>query len=137
MDVGTTHGLCKVKSVHCYPPVVGKTCAIYSEACAGGSALTFAGLWDEWRDGTSGQRLKSCTMIITEANAFVADVHDRMPVILAANDFEAWLRGEAGVELLKPAPGDALQRWPVSMRVNSSKAPTEDPTLILPADVAV
>jgi putative SOS response-associated peptidase YedK len=53
-----------------------------------------------------------------------------MPVILAENDFEPWLRREAGVELLKPAPDDLLRRWPVSTRVNSSKAPADDPNLI-------
>ncbi len=53
-----------------------------------------------------------------------------MPVILAEKDFEPWLRSEAGLELLKPAPEDALQRWPVSKRVNSSKVPVDDPTLI-------
>jgi hypothetical protein len=35
-----------------------------------------------------------------------------------------------GIELLQPAPDDMLQRWPVSKRVNSSKAPAEDATLI-------
>jgi putative SOS response-associated peptidase YedK len=57
-------------------------------------------------------------MIITEPNAFVAEVHDRMP----------WLRNEVGLELLKPAPEDLLRRS--SQRVNSSKAPVDDPTLI-------
>jgi putative SOS response-associated peptidase YedK len=69
-------------------------------------------------------------MIITEANAFVAEVHDRMPVLLGDKDFEPWLRGSAGVELLKPAANDLLQRWPVSKRVNSSRAPADDATLI-------
>jgi putative SOS response-associated peptidase YedK len=69
-------------------------------------------------------------MIITEPNEFVAEVHDRMPVLLAEKDFEPWLRGEAGVEVLKPAANDLLQRWPVSRRVNSSRAPDDDPTLI-------
>jgi putative SOS response-associated peptidase YedK len=69
-------------------------------------------------------------MIITEPNDFVAEVHDRMPVLLAEKDFEPWLSGNAGLELLKPAPNDLLQRWPVSKRVNSSKAPAEDQTLI-------
>ena len=95
-----------------------------------GSPLTFAGLWDEWKERASGETLKSCTMIITEPNALAAEVHDRMPVILAKKDFEPWLRSEAGLELLKPAPEDPLQRWPVSKRVNSSKAPVDDPTLI-------
>jgi putative SOS response-associated peptidase YedK len=44
--------------------------------------------------------------------------------------FAPWLTGEAGMEYLKPAPNDYLQRWPVSKRVNSSKADADDPTLI-------
>jgi putative SOS response-associated peptidase YedK len=48
-------------------------------------------------------------MIITEPNNFVADIHDRMPVLLADKDFEPWLNGSAGLELLKPAPDDLLQ----------------------------
>jgi putative SOS response-associated peptidase YedK len=66
--------------------------------------------------------LKSCTMIITEANKFVAEVHDRMPVLLAEQDYEPWLSGKAGLELLKPAAENMLQKWPVSKRVNSSRA---------------
>ena len=69
-------------------------------------------------------------MIITEPNEFVAEVHDRMPALLAEKDFEPWLKGEAGVEMLKPAANDLLQRRPVSRRVNSSRAPDDDPTLI-------
>ena len=69
-------------------------------------------------------------MIITEPNKFVAEVHDRMPVLLAEEDFEPWLNGKAGLELLKPAPDNALQKWTVSRRVNSSRASDDDPTLI-------
>jgi putative SOS response-associated peptidase YedK len=93
-------------------------------------APTIAGLWDEWRDKASGETLKSCTMIITEPNEFVAEVHDRMPVLLAEDGFEPWVSGKAGLELLKPAPNDLLQKWPVSRRVNSSRASDDDPTLI-------
>jgi putative SOS response-associated peptidase YedK len=45
-------------------------------------------------------------------------------------DFPRWLAGTAGTELLKPAPDDYLRVWPVSRRVNSSRAPSDDPTLI-------
>jgi putative SOS response-associated peptidase YedK len=55
----------------------------YFTARDGSPALTIAGLWDEWRDRESGETLRSCTMIITEPNALVAEVHDRMPVLLA------------------------------------------------------
>lgn len=108
----------------------------YFTARDGSPALTIAGLWDEWKNRETGERLKSCTMIITEPNGFVAEVHDRMPVLLAEKQFEPWLNGEAGMEYLKPAPNDFLQRWPVSKRVNSSRANAEDATLIERAELA-
>jgi putative SOS response-associated peptidase YedK len=92
--------------------------------------LTMAGLWDEWIDVESKTPLRSCCMIITDANGFVGEVHDRMPVLLQPEHFDAWLSGKAGRELLKPAPDDLLQRWPVSRRVNSSRAADDDATLI-------
>jgi putative SOS response-associated peptidase YedK len=60
-------------------------------------------------------------MIITKPNDFVAEVHDRMPVVLEAKDFAAWL-DEGGTILLRPAGNGVLQCWPVSRRVNSSRA---------------
>jgi putative SOS response-associated peptidase YedK len=53
-----------------------------------------------------------------------------MPVLVQPKDFDKWLAGTAGTELLRPAPNDYLQVWPVSRRVNSSRAPNDDPTLI-------
>ena len=101
----------------------------YFTARDGSPALTIAGLWDEWKNKESGETLKSCTMIITEPNAFVAQVHDRMPTLLTEKQFEPWLSGDAGTEILKPARDDFLQKWPVLKRVNSSWAPDDDPTL--------
>jgi putative SOS response-associated peptidase YedK len=77
-----------------------------------GGPLTIAGLWDAWHDKQAGETVKSCAMVITDANKFVGEVHDRMPVILEADEFEPWLSGTAGAELLKPAANDVLQRWP-------------------------
>lgn len=95
-----------------------------------GSPLTFAGLWDEWKDIETGQPLMSCTMIVTNANDLAATVHDRMPVLLQPRDFDRWLAVTAGTELLRPAPSNYLQVWSVSRRVNSSRAPSDDPMLI-------
>jgi putative SOS response-associated peptidase YedK len=67
-----------------------------------GQVISFAGLWDEWKDRTSGETVKSCTMIITEPNATVAEVHDRMPVVLEPGQFTPWLENEAGLEILTP-----------------------------------
>jgi putative SOS response-associated peptidase YedK len=74
-------------------------------------------------------------MIITEPNAFVAEVHDRMPVLLTEGQFAPWLSGEAGTEALEPASNGYLKRWPVSKRVNSSKADADDATLIDPVEM--
>jgi putative SOS response-associated peptidase YedK len=102
---------------------------------ADGEPMTFAGLWDEWKDRATGEKLNSCTMIITEPNEIAVDIHDRMPVILESADFDAWLR-DGGTTLLNPAPNYVLQRWPVSRHVNSSKADTDDPTLIEKVELA-
>ena len=65
------------------------------------------------------------TMLITEPNPFVAEVHDRMPVILRSEQFNAWLDGSIGVDDIKaPINDDYLRR----RRVNSSRAPNDDPT---------
>jgi putative SOS response-associated peptidase YedK len=55
---------------------------------------------------------------------------------LKPDQFEHWLNGHMGVEELKPAPNDYLQRWAVSKRVNSSKADKDDATLIEPIKAA-
>jgi putative SOS response-associated peptidase YedK len=95
-----------------------------------GSPLTIAGLWDVWKDIESGEPLNSCTMIVTNANKLASQIHDRMPVLLQPNNFDRWLSGTAGTELLKPAPNDYLQVWPVSRRVNSSRTAGDDPALL-------
>jgi putative SOS response-associated peptidase YedK len=73
-------------------------------------------------------------MVITEPNSFVAEVHDRMPVLLRPDQFNPWLDGSAGKEVMVPAAEDMLRRWPVSKKVNSSRAPGDDPNLIKPVD---
>jgi putative SOS response-associated peptidase YedK len=59
-----------------------------------GEVMTIAALWDEWTDKASGETLKSCCMVIKEANRLVAQVHDRMPVILKPKDFQQWEQGQ-------------------------------------------
>jgi putative SOS response-associated peptidase YedK len=108
----------------------------YFTARDGSAILTAAGLWDEWKNRETGERLKSCTMIITEPNDMAAQIHDRMPAFLTEAQFAPWLSGEAGAGMLKPVPNDYLQRWPVSKRVNSSKADAEDATLIEKVELA-
>jgi putative SOS response-associated peptidase YedK len=71
-----------------------------------GKIFTFAGRWDRWR-GPDGQSVESCTILTTTRNELLADVHDRMPVILAPEHQDKWLDpgmqdAAAAVALLKP-----------------------------------
>ena len=83
--------------------------------------FAFAGLWESWHDG----EVRSCAILTTQANELVRDVHERMPVILPKEDYEAWLDPEAEreelVSLLRPYLGDDLETFPVSRFVNSPR----------------
>jgi putative SOS response-associated peptidase YedK len=82
--------------------------------------LSFAGLWERYRDPDSGEDGLSATIIVGPANDFMSKIHNRMPVILAPESIESWL-AKPSSDLLAPIPEDALQAWKVSPRVNSSR----------------
>jgi putative SOS response-associated peptidase YedK len=92
--------------------------------------LSIVGIWDERTNREDGKALKSCAMLITGPNMFVQDYHDRMPVLLRPDQIDRWLSGESGKEVLVPAREEMLQTFPVSRRVNSSRADENDHTLI-------
>ena len=83
---------------------------------------------DYGNDGGSpeGEELESCSIIVTEANEIMRPIHDRMPVILAPCDWDAWLEPDAkdagGLQgLLKPYLAEGMAAWPVSTKVNSPR----------------
>jgi len=97
-----------------------------------GQPLAVAGLWASWRDRSMGDDapwLHSCCVITTQANDTMSPIHDRMPVILEAEDWDEWLNVGAGshtatpiqriTELMIPAdPSILIPHW-VSTAVNS------------------
>ena len=95
-----------------------------------GPILSVAGIWDTWSNPDDGKSLRSCTMLITTPNMFVQDYHDRMPVLLRPDQIDRWLSGESDREVLMPAREEVLQTWPVSRKVNSSRADGDDHALI-------
>ena len=99
-------------------------------AADGSPILAFAGLWEKWRDPATGEDVLSCTIIVSGASAWMTPYHDRMPVLLRAEDFDAWLNGTLGADALKPAAESALREWPVSKRVNRTGVGDDDPTII-------
>ena len=89
--------------------------------CQGRPPMAFAGLWERW-DGGKGDLLFTFTIVTTEASPVIAQIHDRMPVILEGEARTSWLDrdmpGEEAVELLSPYEGD-LTAYEVSRIVNS------------------
>lgn len=94
-----------------------------------------AGLSDTWQ-GPEGP-LESFTIITTTANAAMAELHDRMLVILGAGDWQAWLDPEAAAVdlkgLLKPCPNEWLEAYEVGPAVGNVR--NDGPELILPVVV--
>lgn len=82
--------------------------------------LALAGLWESWRD-PAGEILRTVTLVTTRANGVMAPIHDRMPVILAAEEWAIWLGEQVGDvgALMRPCPDDRLDRWTVSPAVGS------------------
>ncbi len=87
--------------------------------------FAFAGLYEHW-ESEAGEVIDSCSIIVTEANAVITPIHDRMPVILKPELFTAWLDPELRdptrlKPLLAPYPAEATATYPVSRRVNNPR----------------
>lgn len=94
----------------------------YNFAMADDSLFAFAGLWDRWLDQNN-KAIETCTILTTKPNSLVADVCDRMPVMLRPEDYDLWLdRGitdsKRVVDFLKPFDATPMKKYPVSRRVN-------------------
>ncbi len=103
---------------------------------ATGRLLAFAGLWDRWR-GEGGETVESCTIIVRDPDETVADVHDRMPVILAPDLHADWLDPtnqdpEKVMQLLQANPGVRLDRYRVGPAVGNSR--NDGSQLVQPID---
>ncbi len=97
-----------------------------------GEPMALAGLWERWEAADGSRVIESCTVIVTAANSLVAQLHERMPVIIAPEDHDFWMdhtsskRKEELMALLKPYPPGELEMWPVSRRVNNPDHKEQD-----------
>ncbi len=103
-------------------------------ALKSGEPFAFAGLWDTWKN-PSAEVIHSCTIITTSVNELMAQIHNRMPVILPFEAEEIWLDSRVQnvktlMSLLKPFPADSMEAYQVSSLVNSVK--NDVPECILP-----
>ena len=96
--------------------------------------FAFAGLWEIW-NSPDGSEIRSCTIITTQPNAHLQPIHNRMPVILPRDAYQAWLIPEERTPeklnyLLVPYPSEEMVAFPVSKMVNSPQV--DSPDLIKP-----
>ena len=88
------------------------------------------GIWENWKEPRSGEWIRTFAVITTDANEMVADIHDRMPVILAPGDYARWLSDEPDPrELMRVFPASLMRMWPISTRVN--KPENDDPSILI------
>jgi putative SOS response-associated peptidase YedK len=97
-----------------------------------GSPMAFAGLWEVW------QEMRTCTIITGPPNQLVAELHDRMPVVLPPDRWDVWLdRDNHDVDeltaMLQPAPAAEFTMWPVSTSVNA--VANNGPELVEPVEL--
>lgn len=90
--------------------------------------FAFAGVWEHWEHDQ--ETVYSCAIITTAANAKIAPVHERMPVIIAPNDYDLWLDKKTSVvNMADFLAADAYQSMlitPISTRVNNPLHNDED-----------
>jgi putative SOS response-associated peptidase YedK len=109
-----------------------------------GELFAFAGLWDEWQPkpqagstpDTNAEPLRTCTIITSAPNAFLATVHHRMAVVLPPELEADWLDptlddADELLQMLAPRASEDLEMYPVSTRVN--KPAFDDASCIAPA----
>jgi putative SOS response-associated peptidase YedK len=102
----------------------GKEKQPYAIAMADDDPMVMAGLWAKWKDPKSGDEIQSCTILTTSSNEVMAELHDRMPVILDKADWPKWLGEESATDeellaMLGPSPDQVLKVWPVDKKVGN------------------
>lgn len=97
-----------------------------------GGLFALGGVWEYWA-GEQAEPVLSCAIVVTDANRLMAKIHDRMPVIVAREDYARWLDPHLTdpnsiLPMLAAYPADEMLAYPVSARVNNAR--NEGPDLI-------
>ena len=110
----------------------GKLRQPYAIARPDRAPFALAGLWEWWKDPAGGGEVRTFTILTTQANARLAPLHHRMPVVVPPERWAAWLDPASAPPdgIAAPRPDDELEAWPVSTRVNS--AANDDPGMLDP-----
>jgi putative SOS response-associated peptidase YedK len=103
----------------------------FAVARVDGEPVVFGGVWEEWRS-PEGEKLQTFATITTEANALLAPIQDRMPVIVERANWPTWLGETEGdpIALLRAAPVEVLRVWQIPKDVGNVR--NDGPDLIRP-----
>lgn len=101
----------------------------YAIAMKDGSPFGLAGLWENWRNPSTGEWERTFAIITVPSNELVGQIHDRMPAILKPAGYNRWLGLEPDPhDLLITYPSEPMTMWAISTRVN--KPENDDPSLL-------
>jgi putative SOS response-associated peptidase YedK len=106
----------------------------YAIAMKSGAPFALAAIWENWRRPDTAEWVRTFAVITCPANALMAQIHDRMPVIIPPESYDRWL---AAIEpdprdLLVPFPPEPMTMWPIGPRVN--KPENDDPGILEAVD---
>jgi putative SOS response-associated peptidase YedK len=106
----------------------------YAVALTDGEIFALGGLWEAWRSKEGGEWVITCAILTTEPNELLAPIHDRMPVIIRPEDYNAWTDpstqvGDVG-SMVAPFATGQMRAWEISLLVNDPK--TDDVKILAP-----
>jgi putative SOS response-associated peptidase YedK len=112
-------------------PIEGqKTKQPYAIAMKSGEPFALAAIWENCQRPETEEWMRTFAVLTCPANELMADIHDRMPVIVPPESYDRWLGtlDPNPLDLLTPFPSGPMMKWPVSTRVN--KPDNDDATIL-------
>lgn len=110
----------------------GKNKQPYAIAMRDGSPFALAAIWQDWRDSATGDVIKTFAIVTCTPNDMVGQIHDRMPVIIAPENYEKWLFSGDPANLMRPYPAELMTMWKIDRQVG--KVSNDTPDIIDPIE---
>lgn len=114
-----------------WKPIEGQTAKQpYAIGMKSDQPFGLAGIWENWQRPGTDEWLRTFAVITCAANELMADIHDRMPVIVPPESYDRWLASDEPDprDVMVPYPAAAMKKWPISTRV--SKPANDDPSIL-------
>lgn len=94
----------------------------YAIGMRSGQPFALAAVWENWQRAGTEEWIRTFAVITCPANELMAEIHDRMPVIISAESYDRWLStlDPDPHDLLVPFPSSLMTMWPVSTRINKT-----------------